>query len=113
LANYLHNKKEVGMDRETVWHIGDIFRWLVEHWQLSTLVIGGAFWGAVWSVKKVFPTHKVMEDCEKSMRVDLKKHADAEIARFKEFNKTNERQHNAINSRLDRIIDHLIKGNHE
>ena len=100
------------MDKETVSYTGQLIHWFVEHWQFSMLIIGGAFWGAVWSIKKVFPTHKVMRECENNMRVDLEKHEKSEIVRFNAFKTENLIQHQSIESRLDRIIDHLINKNH-
>ena len=99
------------MPQETTDHIGLAIKWFSDNWQLTTLLVGGLFWAGVWSVKKVFPTHRVMKDCEETMRKDLKDHEEKEIFRFREFKNENAIQHESINSRLDRIIEHLIKKN--
>ena len=86
-------------------------QWLTKNWQFTALLAGGMFWSAVWSVKKVFPTHKVMMECETRMRIDMKDHERMVSGWLHDFRQEESEEHQAINSRLDRIIDHLIKGN--
>lgn len=99
------------MDKETTVHVSELVHWVVNNWQFAMLLLGGFFWGAVWAVQKVFPTHKVMRECEATMRGDLVAHERNEIARFNVFKLEQAEEHAAINTRLDTIIKHLLGHN--
>ena len=97
------------MDKETVGHIGQVLEWLTDNWQFTALLIGGTFWSLVWAVKKTFPTHRVMRDCENDMRLSLEKHEREEIIRMIEFKRENASQHQEIRDGLRLILDHVMR----
>lgn len=99
------------MDKDTTDHVGRAIHWLAENWQLTVLLIGGMFWSAVWAVKKVFPTHKVMRDCEHEMGERLDRHEREEFRRADEFSRSNAEQHQEIRADLRQIRDYIMGSN--
>ena len=97
------------MDKETVSHVGQILEWVSDNWQFTVLLAGGIFWSMVWAIKKTFPTHKVMLECENDMRLALEKHEREEVIRMLEFKRENGSQHQEIRNGLNLILDHIMR----
>lgn len=78
------------MDKETVRHVGQIGHSIVEHWPFFSSVFVVLFLSIIWSLKQLFVTNKQLN------------------SKLKDVQDESKAEHKLINSKIDKIYEHLI-----
>ena len=82
-----------------------------EHWHYTLLFIGSACGSIYWAAQQKFATQQKLEMCKSEIIKSLDEHKAYDDARIKRFMDKNDMKHDAIEAKVDRLIDHIIEGN--
>lgn len=82
----------------------------IEHWPYMLVLLGMCAGWVVWAAYKIFPTHAGMEQCKNQILCALDEHKRFDDARIERFMDKNDEKHSAIEKKVDRLIEFIMKG---
>ena len=82
----------------------------VEQWQYTLLLIGSLCGSIYWAAHQVFSTREQTLACKIEILDALDKHKTYDDKRIEKLMEKNDQKHDAIEAKVDKLINHIING---